>query len=146
MREITASGLFDNHLRQQSCLSWLSKNPRRLFHDKPGKTPDYSLNNIWLSSGLLMNSLQHSRKIKASAIFTAENMRAKCENSVTLFTAKNRFLHVIVDSFEESHAETTWCNPGFPTIYSADTNRFFRFREFTTLRNNHRGELREEST
>ena len=46
MREITASGLFDNHLRQQSCLSWLSIIPRRLFHDKPGKNPDYSLNNV----------------------------------------------------------------------------------------------------
>ena len=41
--EITASGLFDNQHRQQNCLSWLSKNPRRLFHDKPGKNPDYSL-------------------------------------------------------------------------------------------------------
>ena len=36
--------IFDNHIRQQSCLSWLSKNPRWLFHDKPGKNPDYSLN------------------------------------------------------------------------------------------------------
>ena len=55
VREITASGLFDNHLRQQSCLSWLSIIPRRLFHDKPGKNPDYSLNN---RRGIIDNQLR----------------------------------------------------------------------------------------
>ena len=47
VREITASGLFDDHLRQQSCLSWLSIIPQRLFHDKPGKNPEYSLTSTY---------------------------------------------------------------------------------------------------
>ena len=55
MREITTSGLFDNQLRQLSASAGYQKKPRRLFHDKPDKNPDYSLNNTVHATCITIN-------------------------------------------------------------------------------------------